>query len=265
MEKPISGLSGAYGAVGVLEKGYGDVKLTAKSNGGHASAPGKNTPLVRLGRLMAAADKKPLYKARLNPTVKEMFRRCSPNMDFGLKFIMSNLWLFGPVLPKLLSAVSPSAAAMVKTTIAFTTAKGSDGYNVLPQEAYVTANLRFIPHQDSEESIKILSDFAKHYGVETEAIKIRPVCPVVPHESEAFRLIEETMAEIYPGVGVTPYVMTGGTDARNYTGVCDNVLRFAPLYIDQQQQKSIHGTDENIDCAALGLGVDFFKALVRRL
>ena len=193
-----------------------------------------------------------------------MFRRFAPNMGFGLKFIMANLWLFGPVLPALLGAVSPVAGAMLKTTIAFTTAKGSDGLNVLPQEAYVTANLRFIPHQDMEESLGILAGLAKEYDIETEVLYARPACPVVSYQSDAFRLVEETVAEIYPGVGVSPYAMTGGTDARCYTEVCDNILRFAPLYINAQQFKSIHGLDENIDCAALGLGVDFFRRLMEK-
>jgi carboxypeptidase PM20D1 len=263
MDKPMAGLRGIYGAVGVLEKGYGDVKLTAKSAGGHASTPVRNTPLVRLGKLMAAIDKKSPYKAKLNPTVLEMFKRFAPNADFGLRFVFTNLWLFKPVLPQLLCAVSPTAAAMVRTTIAFTTAKGSEGLNVLPQEAFVTANLRFIPHQDSEESLGILTALAKRYEIETEPLTVRSACPVVPHESDAFRLIEAVMAEVYPGVGVTPYVMTGGTDARNYTGICDNVLRFAPLYINGQQLKSIHGLDENIDCGALPPGVDFFRRLIQ--
>lgn len=43
--------------VGVLEKGYGDLKFIAKGKGGHASAPGKNTPLVRLGKFMADVEK----------------------------------------------------------------------------------------------------------------------------------------------------------------------------------------------------------------
>ena len=49
LEEPVGGVKGVYGVVGVLEKGYGDVKFIAHGTGGHASAPGKNTPLVRLG------------------------------------------------------------------------------------------------------------------------------------------------------------------------------------------------------------------------
>ena len=49
--------------------------------------------------------------------------------------------------------ISPPGAAMLHTTVAFTMAKGADGLNVLPQEAYVTANLRFIPHQPTDEDV----------------------------------------------------------------------------------------------------------------
>ena len=47
---PIGGADGTFAMIGVGEKGYMDLKFTAKSNGGHASAPGKNTPLVRLAK-----------------------------------------------------------------------------------------------------------------------------------------------------------------------------------------------------------------------
>ncbi len=264
MADPIGGLHGTYGMVGVLEKGYGDLKFVAKSGGGHASTPGKNTPLVRLGQFMARIDKKSPFTAKLSPTVTEMFQRFAPNMDFGLKLIMANLWLFGPILPGLLAGISPVAGAMVKTTIAFTTAKGSNGLNVLPQQAHVTGNLRFIPHQDKDESVHVISALAREYGLETEVLQAHGACPVVSHTSEGFKLVEQVMAEVYPGVGVCPYVMTGSTDARFYTKICENALRFAPLYINKQQFESIHGLNENIDAASLGFGVTFFRRVLEQ-
>ena len=121
-------------------QGYGDLRFIAKGKGGHASAPGKNTPLVRLGQFMASVEKKDPFQSRFNPTVLEMFRRLTPNMNFGMKLVFANLWLFKPLLIKLMPLISPPGAAMLHTTIAFTMAKGADGLNVLPQEAYVTAN-----------------------------------------------------------------------------------------------------------------------------
>ena len=59
-------------------------------------------------------------------------------------------------------------------------------------------------------------------------------------------------------------LMTGGTDARFYSEVSDNCVRFAPLYINAQQYASIHGLNENIHQGALPAGVDFYKAVIRK-
>lgn len=264
LEEPIGGVKGTYGMVGVLEKGTGNVKFVAKSNGGHASAPTKNTPLVRLGKFMVDVEKNDPFKKIMNPTVTEMFRRITPNMNFGMKLIFSNLWLFKGLLIKLLPSISSPAGAMLKTTLAFTTAKGADGLNVLPQEAYVTGNMRFIPHQDEKESIELITKIAKKYDIEAEVMGSAPSCPVVSYQSKAFHLVEEVASKVYPNVGICPYVMTGGTDAKFYRYLTDNCLRFAPLYIDSQQYGSIHGLNENISQGALPLGVDFYKEMIKR-
>ncbi len=264
IEEPIGGVKGTYGMVGVLEKGYGDVKFIAKGKGGHASAPGKNTPLVRLGKFMTDVEKKSPFRREFNPTVKEMFSRLAPNMNFGMKVIFANMWLFEGILKKLLPSISSAAGAMIQTTLAFTMAKGSDGLNVLPQEAWVTGNMRFIPHQDDKESIALISEVAKKYDIETEVIYKDAPCPVVDYKSDAFHLVEEVAAEVYPGIGICPYVMTGGTDAKYYRDLSDNCLRFAPLYINNQQYGSIHGLNENICQGALPMGVEFYKMMIQR-
>ena len=265
LEAPIAGVKGLYAMVGVVEKGYADVKFTARSNGGHASAPGKNTPLVRLGRFMAEIDDCSPFTRQLSPTMEEMFRRLAPNMGFGLKTVLTNLWLFKPLLLKVLPAVNSAAGAMTQTTLAFTTAKGSDGLNVLPQEAYVTGNMRLIHHQAGPESFDAVRKIAEKYDIEMEILYEDAPCPVVGYESGQFHLIEEVAASVYPGVQVSPYVMTGGTDAKFYKDICPNCIRFAPLYIDSQQYGSVHGLNENIFRGALPHGVDFYKQVIEKM
>ena len=264
LEEPVGGVKGTYGMVGVVEKGYGDLRFTARGNGGHASAPKKNTPLVRLGKFMADVEKQYPFTAKISPTVEEMFRRMAPNMVFGMKLIFANMWLFKPLLTKLLPSINAAAGAMTRTTIGFTMAKGADGLNVLPQEAYVTGNMRFIQHQPTQESIAIITERAKKYDIETEVIYADEPCPIVDFKGEAFHLVEAVAAEVYPGLGVAPYCMTGGTDAKYYTPVCDNCIRFAPLYINAQQYGSIHGLNENINQGFLPKAVDFYKTVIRK-
>ncbi|MBQ3123732.1 MAG: M20/M25/M40 family metallo-hydrolase, partial [Firmicutes bacterium] len=225
----------------------------------------KNTPLVRLGKFMVDVEKKNPFTVQFTPVVKEMFTRMAPNMNFGMKLLFSNMWIFKPLIVKVVPAVSAAAAAMLRTTLAFTMAKGADGANVLPQEASVVGNMRFIQHQPNAESLECISKVAAKYDIETEVIYQDYPCPIVDFKGEEFKMVEETVNEIYPGIGVCPYVMTGGTDAKYYSEVSDNCIRFAPLYIDGQQYSSIHGLNENIFQAALPMGVDFYKAIIKKV
>lgn len=261
--EPLSGVKGLYAMVGVLEKGCGDLRFTAAGKGGHSSTPSPGTPIARLAAFVNHVENHDPFTPKMNPTVREMLRRMAPNASFGLRLIFGNLWLFSPLLARLLPAVSPMAGAMVKTTVAFTTMRGSDGLNVVPERAYITGNLRFIHHQGTDESIALMSRLAKRFGLETEVIDKEYPCAVVLHDTKAFRLIERSAEKSYPGVCVTPYAMTGATDAKYYNEVCDNCLRFAPLYCDEQQLGTIHGRDENVYLASLPKGVDFYQSILK--
>ena len=265
MASPMAGVKGRYAMVGVVEKGYADVKFTANSAGGHASAPGPNTALVQLAKFICQTDRHSPFQARFSPTLREMFQRLAPNMSFGMRLLLGNLWLFEPLLCFLLPRVNPLAGAMMRTTCAFTMAQGSPAYNVLPQQAWVTANMRCMPHQGTDESIEIIRAAAKKCGLDTEVLKADPACAEVDFKGDAFRLLEETMGKIYPGYGVAPYIMTGGTDTRfyMYEGVVENALRFAPLEINKQQYASIHAANENLSILALPPAVDFYQELLR--
>lgn len=265
MDSPMAGVEGRYAMVGVVEKGYADVKFIANAAGGHASAPGPNTALVQLARFICKTDRHSPFQARFSPTLREMFQRLAPNMSFGMRLLLGNLWLFEPLLCFLLPRVNPLAGAMMRTTCAFTMAQGSPAYNVLPQQAWVTANMRCMPHQGTDESIEIIRDAAKKCGLDTQVLKADPACAEVDFNGDAFRLLEETMDKIYPGYGVAPYIMTGGTDARfyMYAGVVENALRFAPLEINKQQYTSIHAANENLSILALPPAVDFYQEFLR--
>lgn len=197
IQDPIVGVHGHFAAVGIFEKGYGDVKFIARSNGGHASAP---------------------YAG-----------------NFGLCLVMANLWLFRPLLKKVMPMISPQAAAMLQTTIAFTMQSGSAGYNVLPQEASVCANMGYIPHQGTDESIEVITALAKKFGIETDVIYRGYLSKSLDLEGEAFAITQNTIKTCFPGIGILPYVVTGGTDARFYDEVADSCVRFSPVNYGPEQ------------------------------
>ena len=262
MHEPIGGANGTFAMVGVGEKGCVDLKFIAKSAGGHASTPGKNTPLVRLGKFMAAVERSNIFKADISPAVAEMFKRISTTMKQPLRFVLGHPGLFEPLLLKVIPSVSATAGAMLKTTVAFTMASGSEGFNVLPHEAWVVGNMRFSHHQGEKDSISAIKKLAKKYDLETVVLEPGFTSPLSDYHTDAFALIEKAISTVFPGVITSPYVMNGASDCRFMSRVSDNCLRFAPFQITDKQMDSIHGIDENVDLKSLVPAVEFYKYII---
>lgn len=259
----MGGIHGKFAMVGIFEKGKGDVEFTAKSTGGHASAPSKNTPIARLAAFVNEVETKSPFKKKMMPEVAAMFKALAPYASFGLRLILGNLWLFKPLLAALLPNISAQAGAMLKTTIAFTMQSGSDAYNVIPQEATLGANMRFIPHQGEKESLEIITALAKKHDLETRVLHANDYTEPVDIHGEAYTLFTKVIADTFPGLPSSPYVMTGATDAQFYQPICKNCLRFAPVIYGPEQMKGMHGLDENIEYNCLPGAVRFYKNLIK--
>ena len=260
---PVGGIRGNFAMVGVFEKGKADLRLTAKSNGGHASAPGKNTPVARLAKFVCYFEKRKPFKRKMSPEVQALFEQLAPYAPFYMRLLFTNMWLFRPLLVRVLPAISAQAGAMLQTTIAFTMLKGSDAYNVLPQEAVLGANMRFIPHEGMEASLRKVRRAAKKHHLEVEVFRPVDASRSVDLSGDGFRMVQSVIGRTFPGLETCPYVMTGATDARNYERIADHVVRFAPVIYGPEQMKGMHGLNENIEYNCLPGAVDFYKNLIR--
>ena len=262
---PIGGIHGNFAMVGVFEKGRADVRFTAASEGGHASAPGRHTPVARLAAFVNEIETRPVFRRKMPKEVAAMFRTLAPYAGFPLKLVLSNLWLFRPILLKVLPMISAQAGAMIRTTMAFTMMSGSDACNVLPQEASVSANMRFIPHQGMKESLEIVGKLAEKHGLKMEVLSGNDYTEPTDIHGEAFRTVQRVISETFPGCAGSPYVMTGATDSRFYQKICGNVVRFAPVIYGPEQMKGMHGLNENIEYSCLPGAVDFYRNLIEAM
>lgn len=262
---PIAGVNGKFAMIGLGEKGQADLKFIARSKGGHASTPGKNTPLVRLGKFMAEVEKSDIFVSEMPDAIYEMFRRMAPHMTGYMKTVFSNINVLKKPVTKLLPAINSTAGAMVKTTLAFTMAQGSDGRNVLPQEAWVVGNMRFSHHQGREASIEAVKQLAAKFDIETEVLEPGYPSPITDYKGDAFKLVEKAVKEVFPDVVPAPYLMTAASDSRFLSRVCDNCIRFAPFIINNEQLGSVHGLNENVDVDTLAPAVDFFKYVMKEV
>ena len=259
---PMGGIKGNFAMLGVFEKGRANVRFTAASSGGHASTPPAHSPIARLAAFVHEVETKPVFRRKLPKEVAAMFETLAPYASFPMKLVFSNLWLFRPILLKVLPLISNQAGAMIRTTAAFTMQSGSDAFNVLPQQATLGANLRFIPHQGMEESLRILKKLAAKHKLTMDVVIANDYTQPVDIHGEAFQTVQRTVERTFPGCPSSPYVMTGATDSRFYQDICENVVRFAPVVYGPRQMKGMHGIDETIGIDCLPGAVDFYKNLI---
>lgn len=256
------GLSVPVAAIGLAEKGFVNLKFTAKSPGGHAANPPKNTPLVRLSKFVASVEKHPPFKRAFRQPVKGMFAAISPYMSFPFRLLLGNLPVFAPLLKRVLPAVSPMAGAFLSTTAAFTQAAGSAAPNVLPDEAYIICNIRPSLHQGAAESVELLKKRAAKYGIETEVLFLKEPSRLTPYDTEIADFFASRVSACLPDAVVSPYLMTGGTDSRRFEPVCDNIFRFTPTRLTKQQLAAMHAANENLSVSALAEATKVYRYLI---
>ena len=120
LHDPIGGADHDFAIVGVGEKGCADLRFVARSKGGHASMPGKDTPLVRLGKFMAEAERSALFPPRMDAVTEEMLRRFGRYMTGIPGVLFRNIRFFKPLLTRVKPTVNKATGAKMKKTISLT-------------------------------------------------------------------------------------------------------------------------------------------------
>ncbi len=263
VENAFPGMVKPYAMVGILEKGYCDIKFIAKSAGGHSSTPPKNTPFVRLSKLINYFSTHNIFKYEMSPAAEAMLYNLSDGLSGILKFITKNVKLFKPLIVKVLPKLTPMGDALFATTMVFTMAKGADAPNVIPEQAWVVANLRYSPQEDVDKTIEKIRKIAKKYDCEIELSNNRPACPMVDINGADYNYFIDTLKSVYPEIGVAPYVIFGGTDCRTMQEIAPCALRCAPNFLTEQQLHSMHAANENIDISSLEGGIKFYKEFIK--
>ena len=176
-------------------------------------------------------------------------------MPFFKKMAFANPWLFkGPVL-KALNA---------HTTTAPTIVEGGVKDNVIPTVGKATINFRILPGETvasvKEHIEKTVGDKVK---VELAGFAVDP-SPVSGIDSEAFKTLEKTIRSVFPDVVVVPGLIGGGTDARYFYGVSDDVYRFYPIRISPESFSRFHGIDEKISKENYREMVEFSYQMIKK-
>ncbi|MBQ0101571.1 MAG: M20/M25/M40 family metallo-hydrolase [Firmicutes bacterium] len=262
---PIGGADGYFAMIAIGEKDCIDLKFAAKSDGGHSSTPTKNDPLLRLSAMITEIGKRNLFRPKLDDITVEMLGRLSLKMKGPLKTVCRHAGCLKYLLARVLTKFSPTANSMVRTTLCFTMAKGSDASNVIPTEAYVVGNMRLSHHDKKEDVMKKLTKIASKYKIEITELDPGFRSDACDHRTEEYAFLDGLVTECFPDVITAPYISTGASDSKYFADLSENNFRFAPFTVTDEQLDAIHAKDENIDISTLIPAVDFYKKMLRRL
>jgi carboxypeptidase PM20D1 len=246
--------------VGVAEKGYATMRVTAKATGGHSSAPPPETGVETLARAVLAitGDSFPM---RFEGPAAAMVRAVAPEAGFALRMAAANAWLFGPLLVRQIGA-TPAGAATLHTTIAPTMLRGSPKENVLPQDATAWINYRIAPGSTSAEVLERAR--AATRGLEVDLAWESPPYdppPVSSTDSQAWQWIASAAAR-GGELPVAPALVTATTDSRHMTGIARDIYRFQPIVVSVQDFRMVHGTNEHLTLENLARLTRFYGQLV---
>ena len=264
-ESLFPGMDRPFAVVGVMEKGYADVKISAKSHGGHSSTPPRKTPLARLAAFMDEVEKKRPFEKKMSPAVRMMLKKLAPSLPFSTRLLFGNLWLTEPLITWLFPKISAYGEALLKTTCCFTMCSGSDAPNVIPDEAYVIANLRTSAHQGVEDSLNVLKKLGEKYDLDFQLLEHREASSCADISGREFAYVEQCLKDCFPDCGVSPYLIMGGTDCRHFAPLTDTGLRCCPIRMTKQQVDSCHAVNENVSLSAVAECTRFYEYLIRNV
>src|SRR6266704_6690779 len=87
----VAGISAPVAVIGIAEKGYVTVALTAQAEGGHSSMPPDETAVGILAAGITRLEHHQMPRAVRGPTAA-MFDFLGPEMPFGLRLVIANRW-----------------------------------------------------------------------------------------------------------------------------------------------------------------------------
>ncbi|MEM1110282.1 MAG: M20 family peptidase [Pseudomonadota bacterium] len=243
----------AMGGINVAEKGWISLQLTATAEGGHSSAPPRNSATVRLARAVAALDDNQMPADLEVAPLPDTLATLAADMPFAQRLVMSNLWLFSGVVEMLFSS-DRGMNATIRTTTAPTMLEGSAKENVLAQRATAVVNFRIHPSNTSADVIAHVQAITGEIGgIEVETIgEIYEPTPVSSTDYLGYRVLHSIATELADGGPVAPMLQVGATDSRHAFGVADNVYRFTPSIGSMDDFSGVHGTNERISVANMG-------------
>ena len=223
----------------LAEKGYADIVLRTRSEGGHSSNPYGGTSLEVLGRAIAA-----ICDIEWPTRVTDLL--AAQLVELGLYTADEIAANGGAIVRDCLA--SKKLYPLVTTTCAPTQIEGgSTGANVMPQDMQAVINFRLADGDTVESVMAHCRAAVQDPTVELRYQQANDPSATARRDGYGYRTVVDSMRRYYPDVVFVPSMTVGATDAHQYEQICDTCLRCSPFMAEPEEAASgVHGTNERI-------------------
>ena len=260
----------AYGApdtvvsdICISQKGFANVRLTVRGQGGHSSNPFGGTSLERLCRAVTRlADSRPAPE--LCDAVAGTFEALAPHItEQPLASLVGDVRANGPAIAAA-AAQTRELYPFVTTTMAADVLLGATGAaNVMPGDVSCTVNFRLLPGTTADDVLRLTREAVADEDVEVELLHSTPASRQDSVRGAGYAELREALEHFHPGVVIVPSIVCGGTDSVRYEGVCGSILRVCPFRpAPEEEARGVHGVNERISRRTFAQGI---RVLVRFL
>jgi len=252
-----------FACVCTYEKGYCDVRLQIKDEGGHSAYPKADTALSKMAKALARIEQN-RFPMDVNDTFIQFYRAIAPYCDFRTKWMAAHPKLCAKALAQRIADSGPHGNAMVRTTTALTQIGASEAPNALPQNVWANINFRLNAGYTYDGLYEFVQRIAGPEFAVSMPVKSNPSRPART-DTPAYFAISETIRETFgEDIPVVPTAFFAGTDSRMFDGVSDDVYKFMPAMSHMRYASGMHGTNERIGISDYINGIRFYIRLLNK-
>jgi carboxypeptidase PM20D1 len=256
-------VNGPVVAIGLSEKGYLDLELSASSLPGHTAIPHGQTTVAIISKAISKLDEDP-FPVHINGFRIKTYETLASHMSFFDKLPLANMWLFEPFIIRF-NRNNPLFKAVNSTTSAASMFTAGVRPNILPPEAKAIVNFRIIHGETVESVIEHVQQ-----TIDDPRIALKKLIEVNPshfssQDTPAYKAITKIVNVLYPDIHpvFAPFTTLGVTDSRNFADVSDNQYRFLAALESMSELAGFHGTDERLSIDNLGKMIQFYMLLIK--
>lgn len=241
------------------------IQLSAEGTTGHASIPLNDNPNKRIVEAVHNILNSP-PNFMVIPTVARYFKTIADletgeltegyrdlkkalrDPDYARKFVSD-----------------PNRKALVTNTASLTILKGGEKINVIPSKSEACLDIRLLPGIDRDSFLKDLKKKINDEKVKVKIVLQSEPAPESPIESATYQAITDVYSRRFPGVPITPCMLTACTDSRFFRARGIDAYGLAPYRLSPEEHKRIHAHDERISLENIKMGTDLMIEIVKEV